>query len=230
MSRANISESDVRVKTFQLQNAADEEAMNAFLAGKAVRYWEAAHSSNAISGDAIPSSGVWNIFVAYQEREAPAAQMPANRHGRQTPALKKHPHGGQEIGMTPAERADKVAEARKPVETYKPHVPEHDMPLFEAIRTWRNTRAREERVKPFTFFNNAQLEQIVVAKPSDSDALKAIATNMEPPLWDKYHKELLGFLDAARAAVPSGASNGSSHEISHGTEAAEASAVSDAIG
>ena len=204
MSRTNNPESDVRVKTFQLQNPADEEAMNRFLAGKQVRYWEAKFTP----GPSLPASegapivmGLWNIFVAYQERDVEAhtaARRPA-------PTIKKH--GAPVATMTPAEKADKRAEARKPVEAYKPSVPEHDVPLFEAIRTWRNTRAREERVKPFSFFNNFQLEQMVLAKPASSDALKAIATNMEPPLWDKYHKELLGFIDAARAATPA-AGNG----------------------
>ncbi len=207
MSRTNISESDVRVKIFQLHNSTDEDSLNAFLAGKTVRHWEA----KFIPGAAVSATegaplapGVWNIFVAYQERmvEAPA-QIPTNQ--RQAPVIKKQSHLA--VGMTHAERADKTAEARKPVEAYKPHVPEKDMPLFESIRTWRNSRAREERVKPFSFFNNYQLEQIVLTKPADSDALKAIATNMEPPLWEKYHRELLGFIDAARSAMPGTESN-----------------------
>ncbi|MDE2021101.1 MAG: hypothetical protein KGJ13_12255, partial [Patescibacteria group bacterium] len=151
MSRTNISESDVRVKTFQLQNSADEDALNGFLAGKQIRYWEAKFTPGASlpGSDGAPVVlGVWNIFIAYQERET-EAQGAANRQGRPSPMIKKHPHGGTAAAMAPAERADKRAEARKPVEAYKPHVPEQDLPLFESIRTWRNTRAREERVKPF---------------------------------------------------------------------------------
>ena len=225
MSRTNHPESDVRVKTFQLQTSSDEEAMNSFLAGKAVRYWEAEFAPAAVAGDSSVSSGGWNIFVAYQERETPLQTHGAgNRQGRQAPMLKRQ--GSPAVSLTTAEKADKVAEARKPVEAYKPHVPEEDMPLFESIRTWRNSRAREERVKPFSFFNNAQLEQIVLAKPASSDALKAIATNMEPPLWEKYHRELLGFIDAARAAMASSGSESSPEETPH-TEAIEVAPIAE---
>ncbi|HET6402396.1 MAG TPA: HRDC domain-containing protein [Candidatus Kapabacteria bacterium] len=211
----NNFENDTRVRTFQIQNSADEEALNTFLAGKAVRHWAVNFTPSA----SLPSSdgsplvlGVWNVFVAYNDRETDSrgGHDQQNRQERFTPLQKKFP--GQSSG--PREHApaiaEKRAEARKPVESYKPEVADQDFPLFESIRTWRNSRAREERVKPFTFFNNRQLEQIVTAKPADAPSLKGLATDMDPRLWEKYHKELLGFIDAARStksAAPQASAN-----------------------
>jgi len=92
-------------------------------------------------------------------------------------------------------------------EEYKPNVADSDFPLFDAVRKWRNSRAREERVKPFTFFNNRQLEQIVTQKPATIEALRSIAVDMEPALWEKYQNELLAFIETARSA------NGSAEAI-----------------
>jgi superfamily II DNA helicase RecQ len=215
-NRTNNSDSETRVKTFQIQNSADEEALNTFLTGKSVRHWSVNFApATSIAGSSQPSSdsavpGAWNVFVAYQERENESRghDRQDNRSGRSgTPLQKKSfgPNGGPrsmghagDHANTPA-IAEKRAEARKPVESYKPEVADQDFPLFESIRTWRNARAREERVKPFSFFNNRQLEQIVTAKPADAPSLKDIAADMDPRLWEKYHKELLGFIDAARS-------------------------------
>ena len=215
MNRNSNFENDTRVRTFQIQNSADEEALNTFLAGKAVRHWAVNFTPSA----SLPSSdgsplvlGVWNVFVAYNDREPEArGHDQQGRHERFTPLQKKYSgqNSGREQAPSPAV-AEKRAEARKPVESYKPEVADHDFPLFESIRTWRNSRAREERVKPFTFFNNRQLEQIVTAKPADAPALKDIAADMDPRLWEKYHKELLGFIDAARStksAAPQASAN-----------------------
>jgi hypothetical protein len=221
MNRNSNSENETRVKTFQIQNSADEEALNTFLAGKAVRHWSVNFApATGIANGVHPSSdgaplmlGVWNVFVAYNDRETEGrGHDHEGRHERfASPAQKKYPgqnsvsrsmgHAGD---RAPAAVAEKSAEARKPVESYKPEVSDQDFPLFESIRTWRNARAREERVKPFSFFNNRQLEQVVTVKPADAPALKEIATDMEPRLWEKYHKELLGFIDAARSTTSVG--------------------------
>jgi HRDC domain len=211
MNRTNNFENETRVKTFQIQSSADEEALNTFLAGKAVRHW----SVNFTPSTSLPSTdgspleiGVWNVFVAYHDRDSDSRSPdPQNRQGRFAPPLQRKNSSQNSSRMmghagdhAPAPGiAEKRAEARKPVESYKPEVADQDFPLFESIRTWRNSRAREERVKPFTFFNNRQLEQIVTAKPADAPTLKDIAADMDPRLWEKYHKELLGFIDAARS-------------------------------
>ncbi len=137
MSRINNSETDVRVKTFQIQNSSDEDAMNTFLAGKTVRYWEASftHGTSLPSVDGSPLIlGAWNIFVAYQEREMEAPREQQNRHGRQNPQVQRR---GGNTTASQAAVEERRSEARKPVEAYKPQVPDQDFPLFESIRTWR---------------------------------------------------------------------------------------------
>ncbi len=224
MNRNNIVENETRIKIFQIQNESDEAALNAFLVGKAVRHWEVnfTPSSSLPSADGTPLVlGVWNVFVAYNERDHERESEShnhdqQNRSGRTAPPLSKKYPGSREHTSASAE---KRSEARKPIETYKPDVATQDFPLFESIRTWRNSRAREERVKPFSFFNNRQLEEIVTAKPADASSLKGLAIDMEPQLWEKYHKELLGFIDAARFAKTETPSAGPSAAESSAAEA-----------
>jgi HRDC domain len=216
MAHTNFPSSDLQIKTFQIQNDTDEQSVNEFLAGKNVRHWSAsfAPATSLPSADGSPIVlGVWNVFVAYENRP-PAESRPAQGmdHGRQYAA------GGQPRKFTersdrsstdrsssgnqpsinprqsaPASKADKIV-----TEDYKPQIADADFPLFDAVRKWRNTRAREARVKPYSFFNNRQLEELVTAKPENTDALHSIVTDMEPALWEKYQNELLAFVETAR--------------------------------
>jgi superfamily II DNA helicase RecQ len=90
-----------------------------------------------------------------------------------------------------------VREKKEPKMEHIPDLPKELMGLYENIRKWRNQQAREEKVKPYIFFNNKQLEDIVKAKPSDLDALKAIASDMSPEHLEKYGNELLGVISAS---------------------------------
>ncbi|HEY3875478.1 MAG TPA: HRDC domain-containing protein [Candidatus Kapabacteria bacterium] len=200
------SASDVQVKTFHIQSNSDEQAVNAFLAGKIVRHWSATFSP-AISDSASGSpAGAWNVFVAYehrmeqdhreQSRSGNAPRRNSDRNGQNN----RQEGGRQESSRQPASQA----RSEKAVnEEYKPQISDADFPLFDAVRKWRNTRAREARVKPYSFFNNRQLEQIITTKPTSTEALHSIASDMTPELWDKYHNELLSFIDTARMATQS---------------------------
>jgi hypothetical protein len=220
MAHTNFSSSDIQIKTFQIQNDTDEQSVNEFLAGKTVRHWSAsfAPSNSLPSADGSPIVlGVWNVFVAYENRP-PADSRPAQSmdHGRQYAAGGQPRKFAERSSSTdrssadrssadrpsinprqsaPAPKADKVV-----TEDYKPQIADADFPLFDAVRKWRNTRAREARVKPYSFFNNRQLEELVTAKPDNTDALRTIVTDMEPGLWDKYQNELLAFVETARGA------------------------------
>jgi hypothetical protein len=209
MANTNFSSSDLQIKTFQIQNASDEHAVNEFLAGKTVRHWSAsfAPSNSLPSADGTPIVlGVWNVFVAYEIR--PAVEMRPQQsgdHGRQYAAggqprkfaerNNRESSNANQRNSAPAPKADKVV-----AEDYKPQIADADFPLFDSVRKWRNTRAREARVKPYSFFNNKQLEELVTAKPENTDALHAIVTDMEPALWEKYQNELLAFVETARGA------------------------------
>ena len=225
MAHTNFPSSDLQIKTFQIQNDTDEQSVNEFLAGKNVRHWSAsfAPASSLPSADGTPIVlGVWNVFVAYENRPpAESRPAPAMDHGRQyatggqprkfserssdrssgeRSSSSERSSGNQPSinprQSAPAPKADKVV-----TEDYKPQIADADFPLFDAVRKWRNTRAREARVKPYSFFNNRQLEELVTAKPESSDALRAIVTDMEPGLWDKYQNELLAFVETARGAT-----------------------------
>ncbi len=207
MANSNFS-SDLQIKTFQIQNSADEQSVNEFLAGKTVRHWSASFAP----ASALPASdgspivlGVWNVFVAYEIRPL-AESRPSHgmEQGRQyavggQPRRMSQPTDGRSNGNQrqsgPAPKAEKAVS-----EDYKPQIADADFPLFDAVRKWRNTRAREARVKPYSFFNNRQLEELVTAKPENTDSLRAIVTDMEPPLWEKYQNELLAFVETARGS------------------------------
>jgi superfamily II DNA helicase RecQ len=49
-----------------------------------------------------------------------------------------------------------------------------DKPLFEALRTWRNTRAKKDGRPAYVLFTNAQLTEIATRRPSTKAALQAI--------------------------------------------------------
>jgi superfamily II DNA helicase RecQ len=118
------------------------------------------------SGD--PALGFWNLLVGYRED------------------FKRHEEG-------------KPIRKEKEKKERMEHIPDLSaelMPLYEDIRKWRNQRAREEKVKPYLFFNNKQLEDLVKAKPDDLSALKAIVADMSPEHFEKYGNELLGTLSS----------------------------------
>ncbi len=213
MAHTNFPSSDLQIKTFQIQNDTDEQSVNEFLAGKTVRHWSAsfAPANSLPSADGSPIVlGVWNVFVAYENRP-PAESRPAQsvEHGRQyaaggTPrkfAERSGDRSGNQPSINPRQSAPAPKAEKVVTEDYKPQIADGDFPLFDAVRKWRNTRAREARVKPYSFFNNRQLEELVTAKPESSDALRAIVTDMEPGLWDKYNKELLAFVETARGVI-----------------------------
>lgn len=187
----------VRVKSFRITNDSDETEMNRFLEGKMIRQWSADHED-----------GAWQVLIAYDN--AREEQRPQDRNNDRN---KKNERGNDrgndrnDRNQRNGDRNDRSngaphMEQRPPKEKREREpqvidVAEADMPLYEAIRKWRNARAREADVKPFQLFNNKQLESLVKAKPTSSDELKAILTDMDPATFDRYQHELLGFIQGA---------------------------------
>ena len=168
----------LQIKTFHVTDETSEAAVGTFLQGKRVHHWQSAYS-----GD--PSS--WNLLIAYEEDN------------------RRHERDDRDRGRNDRDRDRREPRMSQPrIENKKPermeHAPElpaEDLPLYENIRKWRNTVAREEKIKPYILFNNKQLEDLVKAKPKDADALKAITSDLTPEHFEKYGNELLGLVSAS---------------------------------
>ena len=180
---------DVQIKTFRLQNAGDEQSLNDFLNGKIIRHWATSWTPADVAG----TDGTWHVIVAYEIRMAEARQGARNEQSAQRRSPNAN-DGGRNARNAPKQDKPREKPAR---EEYVPQVEEKDKPLFEAVRKWRNARAREENVKPFELFNNHTLEEIIKGKPTGAAELRALVPEMSAQLWDRYHNELLGFIGAA---------------------------------
>ncbi|MDP4229425.1 MAG: HRDC domain-containing protein [Bacteroidota bacterium] len=162
----------LQVKTFHITDEAGEAAVGAFLQGKRVHHWQSAYSAD-------PSG--WNLLIAYEEDRR---HFDRDERDRGRDRERREPRISQPR-----------TEPRKPERIeHVPELPPEDMPLYENIRKWRNTVAREEKIKPYILFNNKQLEDLVKAKPKDADSLKAITSDITPEHFEKYGNELLGLV------------------------------------
>lgn len=50
-------------------------------------------------------------------------------------------------------------------ESWRDMIAEADVPLFNALRDWRNERSKKEGIPPYIIFTNRQLAAIVTARP-----------------------------------------------------------------
>lgn len=91
---------------------------------------------------------------------------------------------------------------------------------FDALRRWRNERARKDGKPAYVLFTNGQLLQIVRTRPNSHAALHAIDGIGEARVRD-YADDVLAVLNA----VPEGAllSAPSPEESLHGSEPADSS-------
>jgi superfamily II DNA helicase RecQ len=171
----------LQIKTFRVSGDESEAAVGTFLQGKRVHHWQ-----SALTG------GEWNLLIAYdEEHRRPERDHRDSRDGRERDRDRREP---RMMGQR--------TEARKPERMeHVPELPAEDLPLYENIRKWRNTVAREEKIKPYILFNNKQLEDLVKSKPKDSDSLKAIASDISPEHFEKYGNELLGLVSAGTASA-----------------------------
>ena len=174
----------LNIKSFRITDAASEAAVNQFLQGKRVFHWSADYS-----GD--PTLGIWNLLVGFEEERArPMMQSRDGNMGRDRERTNDRGDRGERPSMPPREK-------KEPKMEHVPDLPAEMLPLYENLRKWRNQRAREENVKPYLFFNNKQLEDLVKAKPSEIDALKGLTPDMSAEHFEKYGNELLGVLSVA---------------------------------
>jgi len=78
-------------------------------------------------------------------------------------------------------------------------IPVEDRPLFEALRHWRNERAKKDGRPSYILFNNGQLAAIARARPRTKQALGEVPGVGEGRLRD-YADELLAIIAAAEAS------------------------------
>ena len=71
----------------------------------------------------------------------------------------------------------------------------HD-PLFEALRAWRRSRAKEQGVPPYVIFHDSTLREVAAAKPSTRSALSQIEGIGDTKL-DRHGESLLEALGQA---------------------------------
>ena len=89
-------------------------------------------------------------------------------------------------------------------------VSDADMPLFNAMRDWRNERAKKDGIPAYVISNNTELAQIVTEKPRSLNALRAIP-GIGQAKAERYGKDILkalwpkGMGEEARAGKREGA-------------------------
>ena len=71
----------------------------------------------------------------------------------------------------------------------------HD-PLFEALRAWRRSRAKEQGVPPYVIFHDSTLREVAAIKPSTLAELSRIEGIGDTKL-DRHGESLLGALASA---------------------------------
>lgn len=75
-------------------------------------------------------------------------------------------------------------------ESWRESLSEADWRLFNALRSWRGERAKQEGIPPYVICNNRQLAAVVRARPSTLAALGQLEGFGEAKL-KKYGKDLL---------------------------------------
>jgi len=76
-----------------------------------------------------------------------------------------------------------------------------DQPLFEALRKWRNQRAKQDGRPPYVLFTNAQLAAIASSRPESQTALAAIEGVGTARVRD-YAEEVLVLVQETPAKLP----------------------------
>jgi len=114
----------------------------------------------------------------------------ADRHGAGILAVLAA-HDRPEAAEPPAD--DPPSKARAAAKT--PTTSTGDSPLHDRLRAWRTERARVADVPPYRVFNNATLDALVEARPTDVDGLLAVPGIGHRKVED-FGAELLALLTA----------------------------------
>ena len=72
-----------------------------------------------------------------------------------------------------------------------------DTPIYKDLRQFRSERSREEKVKPYFLYNNAQMEELIKRMPRSLDEIKQIS-GFGDVKCQKYGVEILNIIDKYR--------------------------------
>jgi superfamily II DNA helicase RecQ len=68
--------------------------------------------------------------------------------------------------------------------------------VFDALRTWRTAKAREEAMPPYVIAHDATLQAIAEGRPRTMAGLRRVK-GMGPAKLEKYGDEILAVIEAA---------------------------------
>ncbi len=87
-------------------------------------------------------------------------------------------------------------------ESWREYVAEADVPLFNALRDWRNERSRREGLPPYVICTNRQLAMMIAARPTSLAKLGEVEGFGKAKL-ERYGKDILAVLSKAAPAASS---------------------------
>ena len=72
-----------------------------------------------------------------------------------------------------------------------------DTPIYKALRQFRSDKSKEEKVKPYFVYTNAQMEELIKRMPRSLDEIKQIS-GFGDVKCQKYGAEILGIIEKYR--------------------------------
>jgi superfamily II DNA helicase RecQ len=69
-----------------------------------------------------------------------------------------------------------------------------DLPVYKALKEYRYKKSRDEGIKPYFIFNNAQMEELIRERPRTKSELTNIAGFGEVKA-EKYGQDILSILE-----------------------------------
>ncbi len=106
----------------------------------------------------------------------------------------------EEIGENPKK------ERGKRDESWRDLLKEHDMPLYNTLRNWRNDTAKQEGIPPYVICTNRELAMLCVARPQNLNGLGEIKGIGEGKL-KKYGGPILSLLAMGEPGAKGGMAN-----------------------
>lgn len=145
----------MRVNLFTFRYSAtlggfDDEPLQSFLRDKEVLSFR----EHFFSVNAVPHLV---CVLSWQDRVVTASDLELARGVMQPASERGSPPGSR------GARPDPAGSLSEP-----------DRVLYNTLREWRSSRAREEGVPPYVIFNNRELVEIVVRKPDSPTALSNV--------------------------------------------------------